>query len=137
MFTPINCKDIHILIYHHFQTQKMLVWNSFNHRNRRLNPTCTKIHLPAAIGRPQCNTFIRLRIGHTEQTHEHLSKGQNSQICSFCGGHPNIIHLLNDGPGLSSLRSNFFGPQLPIQALECPSAENIKKCTNTLKKQSS
>jgi len=78
IFTPINCKDIHNLIYNHLETKKC--WNGI------VSTIGTGVLFPAATGRPQCITFNRLRIGHTKQTHEHLLKGQKNPICSLCGG---------------------------------------------------
>jgi len=78
IFTPINSKDIHKLIDRNLENQKTEEWSTFTHRYCKFNPTCTKIPLPAAIGRRQCSTFIRLRIGHTKHTHEHLLKGINN-----------------------------------------------------------
>jgi len=127
IFTPINSKDIHKLIDRNLENQNMEEWSTFTHRYCKFNPTCTKIPLPAAIGRRQCSTFIRLRIGHTKHTHEHLLKGINNPICSLCGGIPNTDHLLDNCPGLANIRAHLFGTQPPSQILDCPSVENIKK----------
>ena len=56
-------------------------------------------------------TLARLRIGHTHATHSHLLTGSPTPLCSRCGEHLSVIHILIQCKTLNTIRHKHF-PEL-------------------------
>ena len=56
-------------------------------------------------------TLARLRIGHTHATHSHLLTGSPTPLCSRCGEHLSVIHILIQCTALDTTRRKHF-PEL-------------------------
>ncbi|XP_043064409.1 uncharacterized protein LOC122320303 [Drosophila ficusphila] len=124
LFSPFNSKDISNLIRHHLKDKQIGEWELYNHRYFSINNTFTKISLPAYLGKRVCSTFIRLRIGHTRTTHEHILTGTPRPSC-LCGKRLEIDHLLNSCRLLESTRAHVFKQHKPSDSLNVVSQENI------------
>ena len=59
-------------------------------------------------------TLARLRIGHTHATHSHLLTGSPRPLCSRCGEHLSVIHILIQCTALNATRRKHF-PELHKQ----------------------
>ena len=77
----------------------------FDHRYSTFNPTRTKVVYPREISRAQATIFTRLRIGHTQLTHQHLLTGKaKPSPYPFCTSTLSLHHIFNLCSALASIR---------------------------------
>nr|AAA74495.1 unknown protein [Drosophila teissieri] len=77
--------------------------------------------------------IIRLRLGHTNITHQHYLNPNPITVCPFCQGDLSISHILNSCPSLIQTKQAIFRT-LPLDLLSKPNPENIQKILVFLKK---
>jgi len=109
LFTPFNTKDIQNRIRLYLEEKKISEWALFMHRYQSQNPNRINIRLPPNVGSRACGTFIRLRIGHTQSTHQHILTGTTRSTCQLCGDGLTVDHLLDTCSRLQSIRLSIFG----------------------------
>ena len=127
-------KDTFNFIKKEIQEQKNMKWNAYNHRYKDLNPFCKKVQFPTDCSSTKSRIIVRLRLGHTQITHEHLLN-RSCPTCPLCN--TNIIsvdHILNDCPQLQTNRTLIFGRNVPSTLLKNLDLENIDKFINFLDK---
>ena len=94
-------------------TQRISNWPSYNHYYRTNNINGTKACYPSSASRQQTRLFVRLRIGHTKTTHEHILKGKEPPICNFCMLPLTISHILEECSLLKNIREEIFKDENP------------------------
>jgi len=89
------------------------------------------------ISRQNQIKIIRLRLGHTKISHEHLFDPAKVTYCSHCQNSTKMTvqHILVDcsSPLLVNLRAKFFSSPNPQHLLNNPSNTNLTYLTNFLK----
>jgi len=127
LFTPFNSKDLKSRIKLYLKEKKLSEWALFMHRYQSINPNCIMFKPPTNVHKRECATFIRLRIGHTQSTHQHLLMRSARPTCQLCGDELTVDHILNACSQLHSIRSHLFGTHSLSNCLSIPSCENISK----------
>jgi len=129
LFTPTSAKDIFRLITSTNKEKLKSDWEGIIHRYNTLNPAREKTTFPTDLNKHDRRIYTRLRIGHTQETHEHLLQGLAPPPCRFCGGIiSSIEHLLDTCQALNHTRFSIFGSvTVPSSLLTSPSIPNIKK----------
>ena len=56
-------------------------WTNYTHRYKAINPSKEKLTFPSSCNSDQIKVYIRLRLGHTKITHEHLLCGNAAPSC--------------------------------------------------------
>lgn len=125
--------DISKKIMWHLLRAKSIEWESHNHFYRNFNPNGLKPIYPPACTRQQSAYFVRLRMGHTKITHEHLLNGKPPPACQHCNQTTSVNHILNDCPILDNFRKTIFRNITPTSLLKNPTIENLAKIEKFIK----
>ncbi|XP_023312337.1 uncharacterized protein LOC111692524 [Anoplophora glabripennis] len=79
-------------------------WNSLNTKLKEVRPNVTKGIVTTSLTRREQTAIIRLRIGHTNLTHNHLLRGLPPPLCENCNVPLSAKHLLLDCPRFQNHR---------------------------------
>lgn len=95
---------------------------------------CYLKHDPNILTRRDQIKILRLRLGHTKLTHQHLIDNTNpSNTCKYCNQHPiNTQHILDTCTFFANYRKSLHNIK-PTNLLNDPSKQNIIKLTQYLK----
>ena len=79
--------------------------------------------------------IVRLRLGHTNLTHQHYFDSSASPVCPLCSTNAatNLDHIFNSCPALTHIKLNMFANTDPLNCLTNPHPENINKIINFIK----
>lgn len=105
--------------------QQLDSWNSYNHHYKNVNIDRSHPFYPPDIPKYKIKIYVRLRLGHTELTHQHLLKRSNTPICPTCSTNIDIRHILEDCTAFNSLRNNLFKDVSIYDILKYPTESNI------------
>lgn len=78
--------------------------------------------------------IIRLRLGHTNITHQHYLNPNSIPTCPFCQGDISLNHIFNSCPSLLQTKQDIFNNTNPLDLLSKPNPDNIQKLILFLKK---
>ncbi len=131
-YEPQDQNDVKKMLQEHSRNKSIMEWRRFEHRYTNLNPARNKVIYPTSISRLQSTIFTRLRIGHTQLTHQHILIGRQPPNCPFCGNNLSIDHIFNNCLALESIRNNHFITDQYHKLLTTPSHDNITKIYNFL-----
>ncbi len=124
-FHTTEPKDLSNYIAHSLAEKKEIEWQQDPHRYVTLNPKGTRATYPRTTPRQQSTIMVRLRIGHSKLTHEHLLTGTPKKPCPFCKGLLSTDHLIHDCKKLKSTRERIFGQVAPSDLLTNITKTNI------------
>ena len=130
--SPISeSKDLQRAIQSIIQQEKDSSWHMYSHTYKNVNPSGSKASYPKPTTASQLKPFIRLRLGHTIATHQHLLTGTMQRNCLFCNQSPNTtLHILDECPSFQHARDSNFPNQPPSN---CLMNINNDTCTNLYK----
>ena len=84
-------KAINFMLYQ----KQMDKLSNYNHRYAKINISRKKEIFPPTCTRMKSKIMVRLRIGHTQLTHEHILTGNTRPQCIFCSSSPmDVDHIL-------------------------------------------
>lgn len=126
-YYPPEKKDVKKLIAQKLSEEKSINWVRFSHPYTRHNRTGQGIKFPAKCSRAKATMFTRLRIGHTEATHNHLLLNTPPPTCNTCNSPLTVEHILNNCQALNIPRQRHFGDTKPTDALKEVCAKNIEQ----------
>lgn len=134
LFSSYEKNDLKRMIENRIIMMKTLAWTNYNHPYKSVNSTDTKAVYPNNIEITKLQPFIRLRIGHTKISHEHLLDRNTPPGCRFCNySSVSTAHILNDCPQFSNARRIIFNQHTPSDSLLNIDSTNISKIYNYLK----
>ena len=124
-------KAINFMLYQ----KQMDKWSNYNHRYAKINISRKKEIFPPTCTRMKSKIMVRLRIGHTQLTHEHILTGNTRPQCIFCSSSPmDVDHILDDCQTLNAIRHYIFDKIKPSSLLSSFDQINIDKIIKFLEK---
>ena len=63
---------------------------------RKIKNNTIKFNIPRTMKKEEATKILRLRLGHTKLTHEHLCKNVNQTNCQNCNCQLSVEHILID-----------------------------------------
>ena len=106
---------------------------NYVHHYKQFNSTRKRISFSSSTSAQQNKIFIRLRLGHTSITHQHLFNKEPPPICQFCSTQQLTVHHLFSCPSLQQLCNSIFNNSQPTHFLKYPSIENVVLINNFIK----
>ncbi|XP_044744603.1 uncharacterized protein LOC123306596 [Coccinella septempunctata] len=103
-------------------------WNQTPSKLRLIDPTIQNHTSNCITNRRDLIILRRLRIGHTLTTHAYMFNREDAPVCSHCGVHLTVLHILVQFPGLNTERKAHNVPQKIEEALNI----NNPQVANTL-----
>lgn len=130
-FGPRSIKNIHS---NALKSNFINDWSNYQHQYKEINRHGLGILLPPNTSTWMNKCFVRLRLGHSLLTHEHLLKSTRQPSCMFCNiSVLTINHILLHCPALLSARDQCFEDKNPIDLLSNPTENNVKTICSFLK----
>ena len=112
-YSALN-SDISKMIYVILPNKKASDWSEYNHRCSQINVDDVKAVFATASSRNKSKIMVRLRMAHTQLTHDYILSGDSKITCFFCNtSFLSVDHLLDDCPKLNSIRHSIFGVSKP------------------------
>ena len=130
----ISEKDTSKLVKIEITKQKEMNWSNYVHRYSSINSDGVKAVFPASTNHAKTKLMIRLRVGHSQITNEHLLIGKPNPECPFCSNTIlTIDHLIDECSNLHTTRLSIFGSIRPSTLLNNFTNTNIDKFFNFFK----
>ncbi|VVC35733.1 Hypothetical protein CINCED_3A015917 [Cinara cedri] len=89
-------KDIRTLIINKCQLRWYQKWTSYHTKLNQIKHNIDNWMFPSEIPRKFEVILTRLRIGHTQISHSFLMAKEEPPICTACGVHVTIKHILTE-----------------------------------------
>ena len=106
-------------------------WSVHKHRYSQINVDGVKAVFATSCSRNKSKIMVRLRMGHTQLTHDYILSGDSKPICLFCNtSFLSVDHLLDDCPKLNSIRHSRLGVSKPSSLLKFLKESDIDKFIN-------
>ena len=93
-FDVFSKKDLQRFIDQTIKKNKILKWSRYENHYSKINIDRLTPIYPPSLSRATVSKFIRLRLGHTISTHQHILRKENSPVCPVCNNILNISHIL-------------------------------------------
>ena len=127
-FLFLNKKTISTIARKKLTADIRLNWNQYNHHYKQFNQNRKKIVLPSNTSVLMNKIYVRLRLGHTVVTHQHLFTKEHPPTCQYCNNTQlTVLHLLTCS-SLLQLHQSIFNNSPPLSCLQNPTGKNTK-CT--------
>lgn len=133
LFDTCESDDLYKQIHKRLREDRLQHWANFKHPYMNCNKNLYIPKFPATATRSEITTFVRLRIGHTKLSHQHLLLGEPPKDCPFCNSRATITHILDECAALGHARTKHFGEIIPTTVLSTINLGNILLIYNFLK----
>ncbi|XP_055852013.1 uncharacterized protein LOC129916204 [Episyrphus balteatus] len=84
-------------------------WSLYHHHHKKVNPEKLTITYPTNVSKQKISNFVRLRLGHTSTSHQHLlNKNTPPPLCATCHTSLNLTHILEQCSVLQPIINKIF-----------------------------
>lgn len=102
--------DLQKRITHILKMERLLNWRSYQNHYSKINTDRSAPIYPTTTSNTMNTNFVRLRLGHTVYTHQHILNKVHPPICPTCNNSINIEHILGQVQCPVSKAINSFLP---------------------------
>ncbi|XP_075157695.1 uncharacterized protein LOC142230962 [Haematobia irritans] len=122
-----NRNDLKRLAYEYLKQQENLEWDDYEHYYKQFNTHKTTQIFPNSVSRLWIKKFIRLRLGHTSLTHQHIFNSKPAELCPACGlQQVDIKHIVFSCTKIIEAQLTIFGSQCLPDLLKTTTPVNIQ-----------
>lgn len=140
-FSPVKLvkllskRDVLREVQNKIKEQKLTDWSNYSNSYKFINITKSKPIYPNTTSKQMNTVFVRLRLGHTTLTHQHLLKKESPPTCPHCQSRIDINHILGKDmcKSLTSNTSVNNTSSSTTEILNNFDPENIKQVYNFIK----
>ncbi|XP_039969457.1 uncharacterized protein LOC120781321 [Bactrocera tryoni] len=131
-FDALEKADLKHLIKQYVHNKSLLKWIEYVHHYAATNPIRAKPIYPTNSKHSDILLFTRLRLGHTQITHDYLLNNGNGSCCFCRSSRTSVKHILDACPQFTNTRRRMFGTALPSKLLTNITSSNISTISNFL-----